>query len=232
MTSTANLQTRDSAMTTDPVPHSPGNIRRRGLMMVISSPSGAGKTTIAEELRARDANITRSISVTTRPMRPGEQDGVDYHFIDRSRFDQMVANGELLEHATVFGNSYGTPRAAAESELAAGRDVLFAIDWQGAEQLNGSVGPDLVSVFILPPTASELERRLRGRGQDPEDVIAHRMSKASSEISHWTDYDYVIINREVEESVAAVQAILGAERLRRSRQTGLADFAVSLQTAL
>lgn len=207
-------------------------IHRRGLMLVLSSPSGAGKTTIARGLMERDAGITMSVSVTTRAMRPGEAEGLDYYFIDQQRFDRMAETGDLLEHARVFGNCYGTPRVAVEDALAAGRDVLFAIDWQGAQQLAQNARDDLVSVFVLPPSVSELERRLRGRGQDSEEVIANRMAKASNEISHWPEYDYVIVNHDVDESIAAVESILRAERLRRRRQVGLPEFVRSIQDTL
>ncbi|ANC91223.1 guanylate kinase [Azospirillum humicireducens] len=207
-------------------------INRRGLMLVLSSPSGAGKTTIARGLLERDSGITMSVSVTTRAMRPGEAEGLDYYFIDQQRFDRMAETGDLLEHARVFGNCYGTPRVAVEDALGAGRDVLFAIDWQGAQQLAQNARDDLVSVFVLPPTVSELERRLRGRGQDSEEVIANRMAKASNEISHWPEYDYVIVNHDVDESIAAVESILRAERLRRRRQVGLPEFVRSIQDTL
>ncbi|WP_434618795.1 guanylate kinase [Azospirillum sp. B2RO_4] len=207
-------------------------IHRRGLMLVLSSPSGAGKTTIARGLLERDAGITMSVSVTTRPMRPGEAEGLDYYFIDQQRFDHMAETGDLLEHARVFGNCYGTPRVAVEDALGAGRDVLFAIDWQGAQQLAQNARDDLVSVFVLPPSVSELERRLRGRGQDSEEVIANRMAKASNEISHWPEYDYVIVNSDVNESINAVESILHAERLRRRRQVGLPEFVRSIQDTL
>ncbi|PWC76650.1 guanylate kinase [Azospirillum sp. TSH64] len=207
-------------------------IHRRGLMLVLSSPSGAGKTTIARGLLDRDAGITMSVSVTTRAMRPGEVEGLDYYFIDQPRFDRMAETGDLLEHARVFGNCYGTPRVAVEDALGAGRDVLFAIDWQGAQQLAQNARDDLVSVFVLPPSVSELERRLRGRGQDSEEVIANRMAKASNEISHWPEYDYVIVNSDVTESIAAVESILHAERLRRRRQVGLPEFVRSIQDTL
>ena len=169
---------------------------------------------------------------TARYGRPGEVEGLDYYFIDQQRFDRMAETGDLLEHARVFGNCYGTPRVAVEDALGAGRDVLFAIDWQGAQQLAQNARDDLVSVFVLPPSVSELERRLSGRGQDSEEVIANRMAKASNEISHWPEYDYVIVNSDVNESIAAVEAILHAERLRRRRQVGLPEFVRSIQDTL
>ena len=208
---------------------SQGGIERRGLMLVLSSPSGAGKTTIARELLARDDTLTLSVSATTRPMRPGETEGVDYLFVDQARFDSMVAEGGFLEHATVFGHRYGTPRAAVEAALAAGRDVLFDIDWQGTQQVAEKAREDLVSVFILPPSTGELERRLRARAQDPEEVVRGRMAKAADEMSHWAEYDYIVVNQDVETSVAAVRSILRAERLRRERQIGLHDFVETLR---
>ena len=207
-------------------------IKRRGLMLVLSSPSGAGKTTITRRLLKRDSGLAISVSVTTRPRRPGEVDGRDYFFIDADRYDEMVANGELLEHAHVFGHHYGTPRAAVEAELAQGRDVLFDIDWQGTQQLASSARQDLVSVFVLPPSAGELERRLRARAQDSDDVIAGRMAKASDEMSHWAEYDYVILNTDLDASVAKVQSILEAERLKRERQVGLFDFVEQVRRGL
>ena len=197
-------------------------------MLVLSSPSGAGKTTISRQLLAREPNITMSVSVTTRPPRPGEVDGRDYVFIDDGEFRRMVGEGALLEHATVFGNSYGTPRAPVEAALAAGRDILFDVDWQGAQQLRQNARDDMAGVFILPPSAGELETRLRGRAQDSEDVIRGRMAKAAAEMSHWAEYDYIVVNRDVGESVAAVRAVLAAERLRRERQDGLAGFVTAL----
>jgi guanylate kinase len=208
------------------------DITRRGLMLVLSSPSGAGTTTISRRLLDRELGITMSVSATTRPMRPGEVAGVDYFFVDHDRFESMAQSGELLEHAHVFGNRYGTPRAAVETALGGGRDVLFDIDWQGTQQLAQSARDDLVSVFVLPPSGEELERRLHSRAQDSAEVIAQRMAKASGEISHWAEYDYVIVNHDVEESVSAVQAILRAERLRRRRQVGLPQFVQSVQAAL
>ena len=206
-----------------------GSIKRRGLMLVLSSPSGAGKTTISRKLLEREANLTLSVSATTRPKRPGEVDGVDYSFIDQNAFDRMVSEGAFLEHATVFGNSYGTPRAAVAGALDRGRDVLFDIDWQGTQQLRESAREDLVSVFILPPSTEELARRLKTRAQDPEDVVQARMAKAADEMSHWQEYDYVIVNEDVETSVAAVQGILHAEHLRLDRQVGLRDFVEALR---
>ncbi|HJS32477.1 MAG TPA: guanylate kinase [Alphaproteobacteria bacterium] len=204
-------------------------ISRRGLMLVLSSPSGAGKTTISRELLRRDPNVVMSISVTTRPKRPGEVEGVDYFFIDAIEFNLMVNRGELLEHAKVFGNYYGTPRVPVEKALVAGRDVLFDIDWQGTQQLNGRMPGDLVSVFILPPSTRELERRLKARAQDPPQVVAQRMAKAADEMSHWDAYQYVVVNYDIGESVERVREILSAERSRRERQNGLADFVKRLR---
>jgi guanylate kinase len=208
---------------------SQGGIERRGLMLVLSSPSGAGKTTISRELLARDGDLMLSVSTTTRPMRPGETEGVDYVFVDQARFDAMVRNDAFLEHARVFGHCYGTPRGPVEAALEQGRDVLFDIDWQGAQQVAERARKDLVSVFILPPSTVELERRLHSRAQDPDAVVRERMAKAADELSHWAEYDYIVINEEVEASVAAVQAILAAERLRRERRIGLHDFVESLR---
>ncbi len=206
-----------------------GEIRRRGLMLVLSSPSGAGKTTISRKLLERDGNLSMSISVTTRPRRPGEVDGNDYHFIDAAEFDRLVGADALLEHAKVFGNYYGTPRAAVESALAAGGDVLFDIDWQGTQQLAEKAREDLVSVFILPPSTRELERRLKARAQDSAAEVSRRMAKAADEMSHWAEYDYIIVNKDIESSVRRVQAILQAERLRRERQVGLSEFVKALR---
>ena len=207
-------------------------IKRRGLMLVLSSPSGAGKTTITRRLLERDDGLAISVSVTTRQRRPGEVDGRDYFFIDSERYAEMVSGGELLEHAHVFGHHYGTPRSAVESELAQGRDVLFDIDWQGTQQLANSARQDLVSVFVLPPSPSELERRLRARAQDSDEVIAGRMAKASDEMSHWAEYDYVIVNTDLDASVSKVQSILEAERLKRERQVGLFDFVEKVRGGL
>jgi guanylate kinase len=207
-------------------------IARRGLMFVLSSPSGAGKTTLSRLLLRADRKVELSISVTTRPKRRGEIDGRDYHFVDHARFDEMVAAGELLEWAEVFGNRYGTPRRPVVKALQAGRDVLFDIDWQGTQQLREKARHDLVSVFILPPTAVELERRLRRREQDSRAEIGSRMAKASDEMSHWPEYDYVIVNRHKTVAFAEVRAILAAERLKRERQIGLSDFVRRLQAKL
>jgi guanylate kinase len=204
-------------------------IKRRGLMLVLSSPSGAGKTTISRKLLEKDGNLSMSISVTTRPRRPGEVDGVDYRFIDATEFDRLVGAGALLEHAKVFSNYYGTPRAAVEEALAAGGDVLFDIDWQGTQQLAEKARDDLVSVFVLPPSTRELERRLKARAQDSAAEVARRMAKAADEMSHWAEYDYIIVNTEIAASVRRVQAILQAERLRRDRQVGLSEFVKELR---
>lgn len=205
-------------------------ISRRGLMFVLSSPSGAGKTTLSRRLLAREEGISMSVSVTTRAMRPGEENGKDYYFIDRPRFDNMVENEELLEHAEVFGNCYGTPKTYVEEHLSNGEDVLFDIDWQGTKQLRSTAPDDLVSVFILPPSITELERRLFARAQDSAEVVAKRMAKAVSEISHWTEYDYVIINQNIDEALVKITSILHAERLKRARQEGLAGFITTLDT--
>nr|WP_157619182.1 guanylate kinase [Skermanella stibiiresistens] len=219
-------------MDMQPAGSGPAKIGRRGLMLVLSSPSGAGKTTIARRMLQRNTNLTMSVSVTTRPMRPGEVDGVDYHFIDRDTFERMVEERQLLEHARVFGNYYGTPKGPVELSLAKGREILFDIDWQGTQQLSENAREDLVSIFVLPPSAKELERRLHARAQDSAEVIAGRMAKASDEMSHYFDYDYVIVNHDVESSVHQVQTILEAERLKRRRQIGLSDFVRQLQEGL
>lgn len=207
-------------------------IARRGVMLVLSSPSGAGKTTLSRMLLKVDRGVDLSVSVTTRPQRRGEVDGRDYHFIDASRFKTMVKSGKLLEWAEVFGHCYGTPRRPVEQALRAGRDVLFDIDWQGTQQLREKARDDLVSVFILPPTVKELERRLERRAQDSHAIIGSRMAKAAGEMSHWPEYDYVIVNREKDEAFAEVRAILAAERLKRERQIGLSAFVRSLQAKL
>ncbi|WP_157216743.1 guanylate kinase [Flavisphingomonas formosensis] len=201
---------------------------RRGVLLVLSSPSGAGKSTISRMLLKSDDGIEMSVSATTRPMRPGEVDGRDYHFVDTPRFEAMVAGGEFLEWAHVFDRRYGTPRAPVEAVLAQGRDVLFDIDWQGTQQLHAKMRDDLVRVFILPPSMEELARRLNARGTDSPEVIAGRMNRAAAEISHWAEYDYVLINDDAERCLAEVRSILAAERVRRARRTGLVDFVRSL----
>lgn len=206
------------------------DIQRRGLMMVLSSPSGAGKTTISRRLLEADSDISLSVSVTTRAPRVGEVHGRDYFFIDPVDFNLMVNRDQLLEHAKVFGNYYGTPRAAVEDTLSQGLDVLFDIDWQGTQQLAEKAREDLVSVFLLPPSWQELERRLCTRAQDTPAEINRRMAKASDEMSHWAEYDYVIINRDLDSSIEAVRAILHSERLKRRRLTGLADFVKGLRS--
>jgi guanylate kinase len=199
-------------------------LERRGLLFVLSSPSGAGKSTLSRMLLAADNNIALSVSNTTRPPRPGEVDGVDYHFISTADFKEKAANDEMLEWAHVFGHRYGTPKAPVEAELAKGRDVLFDIDWQGAQQLYQEAGPDVVRVFILPPSIEELERRLHTRATDSDEVIADRMSRAKAEIGHWDGYDYVLINDDVESCFEKVSQILTAERMKRRRQKGLIGF--------
>lgn len=206
-----------------------GPVSRRGMLFVLSSPSGAGKTSIARRLLERDPGVTMSVSVTTRPKRPRERPGIDYHFIDHDEFERMAEAGELLEHAHVFGNRYGTPRAPVEADLAAGRDVLFDIDWQGTQQLADKARADLVSVFILPPSAEELERRLHTRAEDSAEVIAGRMRKAAGEMSHFAEYDYVLVNRDLDVCVETTHAILIAERMKRQRQVGLPAFVRALQ---
>jgi guanylate kinase len=208
------------------------NIARRGLMLVLSSPSGAGKTTLSRMLLKADRGVELSVSVTTRVKRRGEINRRDYHFIDRSRFDAMVKSGDLLEWAEVFNHCYGTPRRPVEKALRVGRDVLFDIDWQGTQQLREKARDDLVSVFILPPSATELERRLKRRAQDSKDVIKSRMAKAAGEMSHWPEYDYVVVNRDIDEAFSEVRAILGAERRKRERQIGLTEFVRGLQAKL
>ena len=208
-------------------------IARRGLMLVLSSPSGAGKTTLARRLQDDERGaIDMSISHTTRPRRQGEKDGRDYHFVDHDTFTRMRDQGEFLEWAVVFDNFYGTTRQPVEQALAQGRDVLFDVDWQGAAALRATAPNDVVTVFILPPTAAALEQRLNERAQDSPDIVRRRMLGASNEIQHWQDYDYVVINYDIEQSVAAVRAILAAERQRRSRLTGLKDFVQNLLAEL
>jgi guanylate kinase len=203
-------------------------IKRRGLMLVLSSPSGAGKTTLSRALLRSDKNISLSISYTTRKRRPSEVDGVDYHFVDDERFQAMVGKHAFLEHAVVFGNRYGTPAAEVEEMLQTGKDVLFDVDWQGTQQLKKKARPDLASVFILPPSIPSLESRLRTRAQDSAEVVAERMKRAQDEISHWIEYDYVVINQDVGSCLAEIGAILAAERLRRTRRVGLEDFVKGL----
>ena len=207
-------------------------IARRGLMLVLSSPSGAGKTTLARRLVEQEPGVAMSVSHTTRPRRKGEKDGQDYHFVDHDTFTRMRERGEFLEWAVVFDNYYGTTRQPVEQALAAGRDVLFDVDWQGAAALRDKSKDDVVTVFILPPTAADLEQRLNVRAQDPPETVRRRMLGASNEIQHWQDYDYVVINYDIEQSVAAVRAILTAERQRRSRLTGLKDFVRNLLAEL
>ncbi len=206
-----------------------GNILRRGLMLVLSSPSGAGKTSISRRLIELDGKFEMSVSATTRPQRRGEVAGRDYHFIDQAEFDRRARRGDFLEHALVFGHAYGTPRAPVDAALAAGRDVMFDIDWQGTQQLVEAARDDLVSVFVLPPSTVELERRLRTRAQDSAAEVARRMIKAADEMSHWAEYDYIVVNRDLEDSVRQVQAIVAAERLRRQRQVGLHEFVSCLR---
>lgn len=199
-------------------------ISRRGLMLVLSSPSGAGKTSISRHLLEEEDGIVMSVSATTRPARPGEVEGEDYFFITPERFAEMVAAGEFLEHATVFDNSYGTPRKHVWEALERGQDVLFDVDWQGTQQLASNAREDLVSIFILPPSIAELEKRLRGRAQDSEEVVQGRMARATEEMSHYAEYDYIIVNDDLDNSVGKVRAILRAERLKRRRQVGIVEF--------
>ncbi|OKO82836.1 guanylate kinase [Bradyrhizobium sp. AS23.2] len=212
--------------------HGTDGVERRGLMFVLSSPSGAGKTTLSRLLIERMPGLRMSVSATTREKRPGEVDGRDYLFVDKPRFEAMVKADELLEWATVFDNSYGTPRGPVEAALSAGQDVLFDIDWQGTQQLKHKAGGDVVSVFILPPSAGDLEKRLHSRAQDSDEVIRKRMSRASHEMSHWAEYDYIVINHDVDEAFAEVQSILKAERLKRERRIGLVGFVRGLQGQL
>ncbi len=205
-----------------------GYDQRRGLMLVLSSPSGAGKTSISRALLDDDDGLWMSVSVTTRPKRPGEVDGKDYIFVDKPAFDAMVQNDAFLEHAKVFDNAYGTPRGPVERALEDGRDILFDIDWQGAQQVVEKMRGDVVKVFVLPPSTAELRRRLTARAQDSEDVVIARMAKAADEMTHWAEYDYVIVNDDLDRSVASVRAVLAAERLRRDRRTGLNRFVETL----
>jgi guanylate kinase len=208
------------------------NVGRRGLMLALSSPSGAGKTTLSRMLLESDPMITMSVSATTRQPRPGEVHGRDYYFINTEDFGLMRNRGELLESAKVFGNYYGTPRAPVEQALALGRDVLFDIDWQGTQQIDETAHEDLVKVFILPPSAQDLERRLKARAQDSADVVAVRMAKASDEISHYQEYEYIIINEDIDQAFLELRAILQAERIRRRRLTGLSNFVKQLRETL
>ena len=203
-------------------------IARRGLMLVLSSPSGAGKSTLSRRLLQSDPQIAMSVSVTTRAKRPNEVEGKDYYFVTPERFEAMVKEGAFLEHATVFKHRYGTPKEAVEKILTNGRDVLFDIDWQGAQQLAQKAKDDLVRVFILPPSRAELERRLSERAQDSAAVVAVRMAEADNEISRWSEYDYVIINDDIDKAEMQLKAIVAAERLNRQRQTGLVDFVITL----
>ena len=203
----------------------PDQIRqRRGLLIVLSSPSGAGKSTISRMLLDADADISMSISATTRPMRPGEQEGIHYHFVDDIEFDRLIEAGEFVEWAHVFGYRYGTPKMPVKNALRDGRDILFDIDWQGTQQLKAAMGEDLVSIFLLPPAMAELERRLRERGTDSEATIGDRMSRAAAEISHWPEYEYVLVNEKAEECLRQIRAIVAAERLKTRRQTNLVPF--------
>jgi guanylate kinase len=206
------------------------DIGRRGLMLVLSSPSGAGKTSIARRLLDDERNIVMSVSATTRPPRNGEVEGVDYYFTDKIEFNLMVNRSEMLEHAKVFDHYYGTPSGPVTAALEDGCDVLFDIDWQGTQQLAQNARDDLVSVFVLPPSTNELERRLRARALDPVDVVEKRMAQAADEMSHWAEYDYIIVNDDFDRSVASIRAILRAERLRRERSTGLVDFVKRLRS--
>lgn len=207
-------------------------LQRRGLMFVLSSPSGAGKTTITRALLNNNPNLEISISATTRPRRPGEVDGQDYYFVDIPQFNAMVDNGEMLEHAKVFGNYYGTPKQPVEEALNRGNDIIFDIDWQGTQRLREIARDDLVTVFILPPNAKELERRLRSRAQDSEEAIRVRMDKAADEMTHYSEYDYVLINNNVDLAIAQAQNILDSERLKRHRLVGLSDFVRGLKDGL
>jgi guanylate kinase len=204
-------------------------IQRRGLMLVLSSPSGAGKTTLSRQLLDNDKQIQLSVSCTTRQKRPGERDGVDYRFVDTATFRGMIERKQFLEYAEVFGNYYGTPRAPVDEALAAGRDVLFDIDWQGTQQLRDKGRADLVTVFILPPSTRDLEKRLLTRAQDPKDIVAQRMAKAADEMSHWAEYDYVVVNSDIATSLSNLKAILTAERLKRERQVGMSGFVKGLR---
>jgi guanylate kinase len=198
--------------------------RRRGLLIVLSSPSGAGKSTISRMVMNADPEVTMSVSATTRPKRPGEVDDVDYHFVDDAEFDRMIDQGDFVEWAPVFNYRYGTPKAPVKAALKSGRDILFDIDWQGTQQLQAAMGEDLVTIFVLPPSIGELERRLHTRGTDSDEVIRDRMARAGAEISHWPEYEYVLVNRDMDECLAQVRSIVSAERLKRTRQIGLVAF--------
>ena len=208
----------------DPLPTDAPTRQRRGLLIVLSSPSGAGKTTISRMLLDADDEIAMSVSVTTRPMRPGEHEGKDYRFVEDDDFDRMIRDGEFVEWANVFGFRYGTPKAPVKDALREGRDILFDIDWQGARQLEPDFGEHLVTIFLLPPSMAELERRLRARGTDSPEVIGERMRRAAEEISHWAEYEYVLVNDEMDECLAKVRSIVAAERFKRVRQTSLVPF--------
>ena len=200
-------------------------MKRRGLLIILSSPSGAGKSTLAKRLMAWDPTLRFSVSATTRAPRPGEEDGREYYFRSRAAFEKMVAEGEMLEHAEVFGNFYGSPKGPVQAAMEEGRDTLFDIDWQGGQQIRNSVlGKDVVSIFVLPPSIAELERRLRSRAQDSDEVIAGRMAKSEAEISHWAEYDYVLVNDDLDRTEADLKTILTAERMRRDRQPDLSGF--------
>jgi guanylate kinase len=214
----------------EPAPRT--KIARRGLLLVMSSPSGAGKTTLSRALLARDPSVIMSVSVTTRPPRPGEVEGRDYYFVSKERFAQMRDRGELLEYAEVFGNFYGTPRRPVEEALSQGRDVLFDIDWQGTQQLYESMRADVVSVFVLPPTADELKLRLERRAEDTPDIISRRLKNAAEEIPHWTEYDYVLVNRDLDKSFARLRGILTAERLKRVHKDDIQAFIDTLLSDL
>jgi guanylate kinase len=203
--------------------------QRRGLMLVLSSPSGAGKTTISRRLLGLEPKLTMSVSATTRAMRPGEKEGIDYHFVEIGAFRSMIDRKDFLEHAKVFDNYYGTPKGPVEAALRRGQDVLFDIDWQGTQQVAQAARDDLVSVFILPPSTRELEQRLMSRAQDSAEVVARRMAKAADEMSHWAEYDYIVVNHDIEASVTQVRSILTAERLKRQRQVGLPEFVKGLR---
>ena len=207
-------------------------IKRRGLMLVLSSPSGAGKTTLSRQLLDNDSQIRLSVSCTTRQKRPGERDGVDYRFVDTSTFRDMIERKQFLEYAEVFGNYYGTPSAPVDEALSAGRDMLFDIDWQGTQQLKDRRQADLVTVFILPPSTRDLEKRLLTRAQDSKEIVAQRMAKAADEMSHWAEYDYVVVNSDIGTSLSNLKAILTAERLKRERQVGMSGFVKALREGL